>query len=125
MAPEMIRGKAYDEKVDVWSLGVLFYMLIALKHPIGQFDNEVSRQNLKAKLIEKFKFVPRDELIDFKADEFHKYSGIVPEVIKKMLEVNPKKRCTAKDVMQHVWINENYKNYKRKLHCLSFTNSYP
>lgn len=40
---------------------------------------------------------------------------LVPEMIKKMLEVKPKKRCTAKDVMNNKWIAENYKNYKKKL----------
>lgn len=73
MAPEMIMGESYDEKVDIWSLGIILYMLVALKHPIGYFDNEVSRQNLKEKLIEKYKYVPRDELIDFGAEEFMNY----------------------------------------------------
>jgi len=43
------------------------------------------------------------------------FSMMVPEVIKKMLEVNPKKRITAKDIMNNKWVNENFKNYKRKL----------
>jgi serine/threonine protein kinase len=59
----------------------------------------VSRQNLKNKLIEKYKFVPRDELIDFSNEEFQNFSILVPDLIKKMLEVNPNKRFTAKDVM--------------------------
>ena len=115
MAPEMLMGETYNEKVDIWSLGVIMYMLVTLKHPIGYFDNEISRQNLKEKLIEKFKFVPRDELIDFNSEEFMNFSMMVPEVIKKMLEVNPKKRITAKDIMNNKWVNENFKNYKRKL----------
>jgi serine/threonine protein kinase len=41
MAPEMIMGDPYDDKVDTWSLGILMYMLIALKHPIGYFDDEM------------------------------------------------------------------------------------
>lgn len=43
MAPEMLMGDNYSEKVDIWSLGVITYMLITLKHPIGYFDNEISR----------------------------------------------------------------------------------
>lgn len=43
MAPEMIMGEKYDEKVDIWSLGVILYILVTLSHPIGYFDNEVSR----------------------------------------------------------------------------------
>ena len=70
MAPEILLGEPYDDKVDVWSLGVVLYMLICLKHPLGDFDNEVSRQKMKDKLIEKYKFVPRDELISFMEEEF-------------------------------------------------------
>lgn len=66
-------------------------------------------------MIEKFKFVPRDELIDFNCDEFMNFSSMVPDLVKKMLEVNPKKRISAKDVMNNKWVNENFKNYKRKL----------
>lgn len=115
MAPEMINGDPYDEKVDIWSLGIIIYLLVTLKHPLGYFDNEISRQNMKEKLAEKFKFVPRDELIDFTCDEFLNYSVLVPDLVKKCLEVNPKKRITAKDVMNNKWVNENFRNYKRKL----------
>lgn len=28
MAPEILRGKPYDSKVDVWSLGAIFYEML-------------------------------------------------------------------------------------------------
>ena len=40
MAPEMIMGEQYDEKLDSWSLGVIFYMLLSLQHPIESNDKE-------------------------------------------------------------------------------------
>ena len=43
MAPEMIMGQKYNEKVDIWSLGVIFYMLITQQHPINYIDNDISR----------------------------------------------------------------------------------
>lgn len=73
MAPEMMRGNPYDEKVDIWSLGVIFYMLVTLRHPISQFDENLNRYNLKEKLNEKFKFIPRDELFDFSCSEFNSF----------------------------------------------------
>lgn len=33
MAPELILRKKYNEKVDVWSLGVITYMLLSGKNP--------------------------------------------------------------------------------------------
>ena len=115
MAPEMLMGEQYDEKVDVWSLGIVTYMLIVQKHPLGPMDEELLRQNIKDKLIEKYKYVPREELMDFNSEEFFAFSVLVPELVKRMLEVNPKKRSTTKDIMNNKWVLENYKNYKKKL----------
>ena len=33
MAPEIIKGYTYNEKVDIWSTGVITYMLITGKNP--------------------------------------------------------------------------------------------
>lgn len=43
MAPEMVLGDTYDEKVDVWSAGIIMYMLATLRHPISGFENDVSK----------------------------------------------------------------------------------
>mmetsp|Transcript_9341 Transcript_9341/g.27977 ORF Transcript_9341/g.27977 Transcript_9341/m.27977 type:complete len:509 (-) Transcript_9341:44-1570(-) len=39
MAPEVIRG-SYDAKCDVWSIGVITYMLLAGAMPFTRFDDE-------------------------------------------------------------------------------------
>jgi len=28
MAPELLKGQVYDSKVDVWSLGIIFYEML-------------------------------------------------------------------------------------------------
>jgi serine/threonine protein kinase len=54
MAPEIWAGQAYDNKVDVWSVGVVMYYLLSGEHPfMGDSDtiaerimmNELSFQN--------------------------------------------------------------------------------
>jgi serine/threonine protein kinase len=39
MAPEIWSGKAYDSKVDIWSMGVVMYYLLSGCHPFeGDLD---------------------------------------------------------------------------------------
>jgi serine/threonine protein kinase len=61
-----------------------------------------------------FKYIPREELIDLENEEFYRFSHAIPELIKKMLEVNPKKRYSAKDIMNNTWVYSNYKRYRQK-----------
>ena len=39
MAPEVLRG-SYDAKCDVWSIGVISYMMLASAMPFTRFDDE-------------------------------------------------------------------------------------
>lgn len=44
MAPEIIIGKTYNEKVDIWSMGVITYMLLTGRNPFpGRSKDEVKR----------------------------------------------------------------------------------
>lgn len=43
LAPEMILEKGHDEKLDIWSLGVLIFELITGKAP---FAPKVENQNI-------------------------------------------------------------------------------
>lgn len=40
MPPEMIEGKTHDEKVDLWSLGVLCYEFLVGKPPFEAKTHE-------------------------------------------------------------------------------------
>jgi serine/threonine protein kinase len=40
MAPEMVRRESYSEKVDLWALGVLAYVLLVGFPPFGKEGND-------------------------------------------------------------------------------------
>jgi serine/threonine protein kinase len=42
MAPEMVDKKEYDSKIDVWSLGILTYVLASGNMPfVGDTDEDI------------------------------------------------------------------------------------
>lgn len=42
MAPEIVNGKPYDQKVDIWSAGIVVYVMLCGKSPFtGQSKEEV------------------------------------------------------------------------------------
>lgn len=53
LSPEMIIGKEYDEKIDIWSLGIIMYELLTGKTPFK--PTNVGNMNIRQvqKLIEK------------------------------------------------------------------------
>ncbi|KAJ6247818.1 protein kinase [Anaeramoeba flamelloides] len=87
-APEVIQGMDYDGlKSDVWSLGVLLFVLLVGKFPFGN-------QNIKILLLK----------IKAKRYYFPNYlSDSVINLIKNMLIIDPKRRYSISQVMEHDW----------------------
>lgn len=46
MAPEVFSGVPYDEKVDIWSLGVILFELMFYYLPFGANENLVTLERL-------------------------------------------------------------------------------
>ena len=47
LAPEML-GESYDERVDIWSLGVLMYELLVGKAPFDAEENEQTQERIRS-----------------------------------------------------------------------------
>ena len=101
VAPEIIRSSRKDNvkftpKVDVFSAGVIFYVLFLGKSPFkGKSFNEVLKLNKKCN-------------IDFKCDKFKKNPEIL-DLLQKMLMVNPEERISARQALNHKFFKE-YQN---------------
>jgi len=90
MAPEVLDGD-YDNKCDVWSLGVLLYVLMSGYLPFqGANRGEVFAKIKKAKY-------------HFEHVEFKSCSPLVLDLVNKLLVVDPKKRFSADEALKHPW----------------------
>ena len=90
IAPEVIRG-TYDEACDLWSIGVIMYILLTGSPP---FDGDSENEILQSVLIGKY---------DTNLDTYQTLSNKAKDLIAKLLKLNPKERITAKDALLHPW----------------------
>ncbi|RMX69131.1 hypothetical protein DD238_002430 [Peronospora effusa] len=93
-APEIVRNLPYDSKCDVWSLGVITYILLCGFPP---FHDENRAEEMRKIVNGEFAF---DSLY------FHGVSQEAKDFICKMLVVQPLKRLTAQEVLHHSWFND-------------------
>ncbi|XP_039058849.1 LOW QUALITY PROTEIN: calcium-dependent protein kinase SK5-like [Hibiscus syriacus] len=91
VAPEVLR-KHYGPEADVWSAGVILYILLSGVPPFWEeTEMGIFRQILQGK-------------IDFDSQPWPAISDSAKDLIRKMLDRNPKRRLTAHQVLCHPWI---------------------
>ena len=103
VSPDILK-KNYNEKTDMWSLGIIIYEILIGKNPYSSKDK---RGTLK----EIFK-----GNLDFENPHFKNLSFNAQDFIKKLLAINPEDRLSAKEALSHPWLSqatkEAYYNYE-------------
>ena len=94
IAPEVLKMKGYDKQCDVWSLGVIIYILLCGFPPFFA-DND-------AQLYEKIK----KGQYEFLRPYWDPISDNAKALIRRMLTVDPKERITCEEALQHPWLKE-------------------
>jgi len=92
VAPEILRGVPYGTKSDMWSLGVIVYILIGGYPPFIE-------QNQR----ELFKKIKRGQY-EFHVEYWGQISREAKDLIASLLTVDPKRRLTAHDALTDPWI---------------------
>ena len=94
IAPEVLR-KRYDEKCDIWSCGVILYILLSGRPP---FAGETDKEIMESVTLGKY---------DLKSPPFDSISKSCKDLIQKLLHMESKKRISAQDALNHAWFKEN------------------
>ena len=93
IAPEVL-DMDYDNKCDIWSCGIILYVLLCGYPPFNGATEEKIVERIK-----KGKF-------GFPAEEWDHISPNAKDIIKSMLTLDPKKRPTADQILQEPWFDE-------------------
>ena len=92
VAPEVLTMGGYNHQVDVWSMGVIIYITLCGFPPFYAESDDQLYRDIKAGKFE------------FTRPFWDPISEQAKDVLKKMMVVDPKKRATINELLQHPWL---------------------
>ncbi len=101
VSPEMLKKYPYNEKVDIWGIGVLIFELVFGYAPFSSNFNEDRYNNIKSGKI---------KWPDDLNEEYQK----IKDLIEKILKVNPNDRISLNDIENHPWLKNTFLKMKEK-----------
>jgi hypothetical protein len=96
VAPEVLIRKPYNKEVDIWSVGVILYLMLSGDLP---FDDPDDNEQKIAKSI-----VYQE--VKFPQEKFGKRSKAVIELIKGCLTKEPKNRIKIDEILKGEWMKQ-------------------
>jgi len=94
VAPEILRGIAYGKEVDIWSIGVILYILLCGFPPFYDDNNK----KLFSQIV--------NAQFSFPDPYWTNISPMAKDLVSQLLVVDPKKRLTADEILRHPWMFE-------------------
>lgn len=102
-SPEKLLDKGkrgYDEKVDIWALGVILFVLLSAYHPFD-VDGICSPEEIQRNILA--------GSFSFDDPAWVHVSPLAKDLISRMLAADPRKRYSAVEVAKHPWLADKSK----------------
>jgi len=98
VAPEVLGPEKYDKSCDIWSLGVIMYILLCGFPPFYSNHGLPISPGMKKRI--------RSGQYEFPNPEWKNVSNEAKDLIKSCLKTNPEERLTIDQVFKNKWIAE-------------------
>lgn len=108
-SPQMLAGK-YDESADVWSVGVIMYILLCGSAP---FSGETPKEAIAA---------VRRGAFSFPEKQWAKISDDAKTLIRHLLKFSPQNRYKAQQALNHSWVVDTGLKHQSSLDEIFFAN---
>ena len=100
MAPDLLNGE-YNEKCDIWSIGIILFNLLTGSMPYSGLSNHSIISNIKK------------NQLSLNCPELSLVSDQCKSFLNKLLTKNPHKRISAKEALNDPWFYECSKNHSK------------
>jgi len=94
VAPEVLKNIPHDERVDLWSIGVIIYVLLVGYPPFMEDDQMLL-----------FRKIRNGEYAFFE-DDWKNISHDAKDLIRGLLVCDPKERWTVEEALRCAWIKQ-------------------
>ncbi|XP_028340422.1 MAP kinase-activated protein kinase 3 isoform X8 [Physeter macrocephalus] len=98
VAPEVLGPEKYDKSCDMWSLGVIMYILLCGFPPFYSNTGQAISPGMKRRI--------RLGQYGFPNPEWSEVSEDAKQLIRLLLKTDPTERLTITQFMNHPWINQ-------------------
>ena len=103
VAPEVLMQRPYGKAVDLWSVGVVTYLMLRGRLPFDSKDKDVIiDRTIEAK-------------IDLSGPQWSKCTNFAKDLVSHLLTKDPEERMTASQALEHIWIRNGEVLVPRKI----------
>uniref|UniRef100_A0A3P9PVH8 non-specific serine/threonine protein kinase n=1 Tax=Poecilia reticulata TaxID=8081 RepID=A0A3P9PVH8_POERE len=114
VAPEVLGPEKYDKSCDMWSLGVIMYILLCGYPPFYSNTGQAISPGMKRRI--------RMGQYEFPNPEWSDVSQEAKDLIQQLLKTDPNERMTITQFTNHPWINQSMMVPSTPLHTTRVLN---